>query len=702
MSKAKSKIKLNIFLILISFAFTIYLILTGPFIRGEGFQISVGDVSSRLFTATREVENRVETERRREVAYNSIEQRFARDTEAIERTLDNLDSFFEEMDRLRVIFEPFASPEPIFEVDEEGNEVLLPSPLPPPLNSHLTEVFESGFIRYLALLEEEIFENFENNVRNHMDFVLMGDIRETTVQRTLVEIQSYFNDYYIEVELSRMGYAILAEYLEPNMIYDEELTQSLREEAAENVTPVVLMRGEEIVREGQRITEEAYQILDDLGLIARDGIENYAPVLGAVLLAMLVFGFALYYINRFNKEVGRNNKEVLLLFTLYMVVIISAHFLTNLPFVFIPTLAFVMLVGILIEQRLSLVLNIAITIITFLIVQGEMSFIVYFTITGIVMALISKYANQRNNLILVGLVISAISAVTYASVAALIVRNFTNEIFITMLYAFGFGILTVLICIGSLPLWEALFGIITPIKLLELINPNNPLLKQLAIEAPGTYHHSIIVANLAEAAANDIGADSNIARVGGYFQDIGKLKYPQYFIENQVGQNPHDFLEPHQSSKIIVGHVEHGLKLAEKYKLPKVVKDIIAEHHGNGVTGYFYIKAKEELGEDNVNKDDFRYQQRNPQSREAAIVMLADIAEAAVRSKFSKNRSMEEIDAFVRKLINNHLSSGTLEDSKLMIKDMTVIGDAFMRVFKGMYHERIPYPEEKKKAEVQE
>ena len=698
-------VKLNSILILTTFIITIYFVITGPFIR-EGFQINVGDVADRLFTATRQVENRIETERRREEAYNSVGPRFKIDTEITETVIKNLDSFFSE---IRDIRESKASElqtvSNIYDMinAEESEDFAFLEPEPEktllPIDSYLVEIFDEEQIRYIINLDDAVFERFEEVVRNYMNLILDSGLRAGSMERTLLEIKEYFEGYYIEIELSHLGYEILAEYIKPNQIDDEELMQTLRREAMENVEPVVLLRGEEIVREGQRITEEAYQILEDLGLIAKDSFESLYPILGVCLLVIVIFSFVLYYINMFNKEFGKKNKEVLLLFSLYMIVIISAKILTSLPFVFIPILAVVMLLGLLTEYRLSLILNIAITLIVFLIIKGDVGFIVYFMITGIIMALISRYSNQRSNLFVISLIISTISAVAYASISVIVVRSVTNEILINTIYAFGFGIFTVIICIGSLPLWEAVFGIITPTKLLELTNPNNPLLKRLAIEAPGTYHHSVIVANLAEAAANDIGADSNIARVGGYFQDIGKLRYPQYFVENQAGKNPHDTLQPYSSAKIIMNHVDHGLKLAEKHKLPKVIKDIIAEHHGTTLVKYFYLKAKEAMAEEDIDENDFQYKHSIPQSREAAVVMLADTVEAAVRSMFSKSKTMDEIENFVKKLIKDKLDTGQLKDSGFMVKDLDTVAESFMRVFKGMYHERIPYPEEKRKNE---
>jgi putative nucleotidyltransferase with HDIG domain len=243
---------------------------------------------------------------------------------------------------------------------------------------------------------------------------------------------------------------------------------------------------------------------------------------------------------------------------------------------------------------------------------------------------------------------------------------------------------------GSLPLWETFFGVVTPVKLLDLTNPTNALLRRLTIEALGTYHHSLIVANLAETAAFDIGANAQAARVGGYYHDVGKLKNPHYFAENVDGENPHDLLEPQNSTKIIMSHVAYGMTLATEHKLPQFVRDIIKEHHGTTLMQFFYAKARE-AGKKSKEQD-FRYPYTIPQTRESACVMLADSVEAAVRSMIPKMKSPEEIENTIRYIVRGKLNDGQLADSDLSIKDVNIIEQSFFRVLKGMYHERIAYP----------
>ena len=269
------------------------------------------------------------------------------------------------------------------------------------------------------------------------------------------------------------------------------------------------------------------------------------------------------------------------------------------------------------------------------------------------------------------------------------------EMWDTAALAALYGIFSVVLCVGVLPFFETVFGFVTAIKLVDLANPNNPLLRRLIIEAPGTYQHSLVVANLAETACYSIGANHALARVGGYYHDCGKINFPMYFIENITdGVNPHDTMDPMISAKILSDHVANGLTLAENYKLPKPVRAFIEEHHGGSVMSFFYHKAQEaaEKTGETVSEDHFRYRYSGPKSRETAVVMLADSVEAAVRSVLPGKITMEELPEYIDKLLRNILISGRLQDSGLVIKDLSVISEAFVRVFRWMYHERVAYP----------
>jgi putative nucleotidyltransferase with HDIG domain len=262
------------------------------------------------------------------------------------------------------------------------------------------------------------------------------------------------------------------------------------------------------------------------------------------------------------------------------------------------------------------------------------------------------------------------------------------------------ALLSSVLCLGTLPVWESFFDVLTTTKLLELAAPSQPLLKRMMLEAPGTYHHSILVANLAESAVEEIGGNPFLARIGAYYHDVGKLKRPYFYTENQMGvENPHDKLSPQASSKAITLHPRDGLQMAQKYNLPKQIQDLITQHHGTTAVQYFYHKAMKQDGEDtNINM--FRYPGPKPRSKEAAVIMLADTVEAAVRSMPS--HKTEEIEQKVRSLIKARIDDDQLSEAPITFSDINAIVRAFMKVFNGMYHERIEYPDMNQTKETQD
>jgi len=260
------------------------------------------------------------------------------------------------------------------------------------------------------------------------------------------------------------------------------------------------------------------------------------------------------------------------------------------------------------------------------------------------------------------------------------------------------GILSSILTIGVLPYLESTFKITSPVRLLELSYPGNPLLKRLLTEAPGTYHHSIIVGNLAETAAEAIGGDTLLTRVGAYYHDVGKLKRPYFFIENQLNtDNPHDKIAPTLSTLILTSHVKDGVELAREYKVPEDIISIVEQHHGSGLCTYFYHKAVENGQNEGIDEDEFRYEGPKPKTKEAALVMLADSVEAAVRSL--QNRTHGRVEGMVRKIIKDKLMDGQLGECDLTFKDLDVIAAAFMQVFSGIFHARIEYPDLSKEIE---
>ena len=303
---------------------------------------------------------------------------------------------------------------------------------------------------------------------------------------------------------------------------------------------------------------------------------------------------------------------------------------------------------------------------------------------------------HRGAFIRAGTFMSLANSVSLAAIGLFLNSSF-RELFLNVFYGFLNGVGSSILVMGVLPYVENFFDIFSPLRLLELADPSHPLLRRLQVEAPGTYHHSLLVANLAEAAAEVVGADPLLARVGSYYHDIGKIRRPHLFVENQIDQdNYHERITPNLSLLVIISHVKDGIELAKEYRLPQPIIDIIAQHHGTTIVSYFYHRAKEERGED-VDPDDFRYPGPKPQSKEAAIVMLADSVEASARLMKEPNSS--KIESLVREIVRAKVEDSQLSESPLSFEDLEKIVRAFTKVLRGMYHSRIEYPEGGKDVE---
>ena len=350
-----------------------------------------------------------------------------------------------------------------------------------------------------------------------------------------------------------------------------------------------------------------------------------------------------------------------------------------------------LLVALLVDVRLALFVNTVLALLAgALISAGSTSYaVMLMTVAcGPMIAVLFSRSMLRTTTLLAGLCI-AVSNFFVTLAVGLFSSAEMQGVLVNALWAAGGGALSAVLCIGIQPLLEWLFNLATAAKLIELSNPNQPLLRRLLLEASGTYHHSIIVANLAEAGCTAIGANGLLARVGAYYHDIGKLKRPMYFKENQMGDNPHDRTDPRVSAAILTAHTRDGAQMAQKARIPQPVIDIIRQHHGDTPTIYFYDKAKKLYG-DSIDISAFRYEGPCPQTREAAVVMLADGIEAATRAM--SNPDPEKIDALIRNFVRARLNDGQLDSSDLTFSDLDKICGAFSTVLTGAFHERIEYP----------
>jgi hypothetical protein len=373
----------------------------------------------------------------------------------------------------------------------------------------------------------------------------------------------------------------------------------------------------------------------------------------------------------------------------------------------IPVAAGAMLTRYILNSEIALVFAIVASALTGMFLEGDLDLSIYYLISGIAAAAAIAHVERRSAILKAGVVVGSVNAVVVLAIKLITYVSVTNvfnlpHILTNMSMAFAGGIFSSIFVLVLAPIAEHVFDHVTDIKLLELGNLNHPLLKEMIVKASGTYHHSQLVAVLAEAAAAEIEANPLLARVGSYFHDIGKMRKPSYFVENQQGgENRHDKLSPSMSALIIASHVKDGLDLARQYKLPRRIAEFIPQHQGTKVITYFYNKAVEHNPdpETPIDEKDYRYPGPRPQNREAGIILLADGTEAAVRS--IPEKTPPKIQAMVQKIINKNFTEAQLDECEMTLKDLHFIAESFTRVLVGIYHQRIEYPEmEDKKATV--
>lgn len=489
--------------------------------------------------------------------------------------------------------------------------------------------------------------------------------------------------------------------LYPNYSYDEEATGKAKEEAAAAEGPVLITihKGQRIVSEGEVVTQDQIEILQYLGY---QKASPFAALGGVSVFLLLVLVLSIFFLKYFSQDIYREEKKLFILcLTVFVIILLAKLILSvnisdrveiaNLAGLLVPVAAGSMLITILLDTRIAVFVTVVLAIFVGIFSDNQLYHAVHAFVGGLVgIYSVSKFT-QRLDWVRAGLFIAAANLVSIFALG--LMNNYTINV---ILIGMGLGVLngffSAIFAYGSLPFFEQAFKITTSVRLMELANPNQPLLKRLLLEAPGTYHHSILVGNLAEAAADAVGADSMLVRVGAYYHDIGKLKRPYFFIENQLGgENPHSKLTPALSTLIITSHVKDGLSLAQESGIPPEINDFIAQHHGTSLVTYFYHKALELGNHDSIKENDFRYDAPKPQSKEAAIIMLADNVEAAVRSM--NTATPGKIEGLVRRIIKERLQDGQLDESALTFKDLDLIAQAFTRILSGIFHTRIEYPE---------
>jgi len=500
-------------------------------------------------------------------------------------------------------------------------------------------------------------------------------------------------------DLEQAAVVLGRQLIRPNLVLDTERVQEAVAQAEQAVLPVQIIQGEIIIRKGDVVRPEHISLMRDVGLLKTG--RDYGAAAGRTLLVLAVVALMGVYLRQNRLQVLENPAHMGLVGSVVVTVLLLGRLFSMLAWpeaVYLNPSALVgLLLTLLLDPKVATMATVVTAVLLGVISDFSWAVGILALVGGLTAVLSVSKVSQRGDLMRAG---SIVGGVNVLLMVALGLVGKDSGLLIHSYLGLLSGVLASIVAIGVLPYLESAFKITSPIRLLELSNPNHPLLRRLMLEAPGTYHHSILVGNLAEAAAEAVGADGLLARVGSHYHDIGKLKRPYFFVENQVGKdNPHDKMAPSLSTLIVTSHVKDGLELASEYKLPDVVTQFIAQHHGTDLVRFFYHRATEASEDSSVEEKDFRYPGPKPQGKEVAIVSLADAVEAAVRSLTKPTPG--KIEGLVRKIIKDRLNSGQLDESDLTFQDMDRIANAFVKVIMGMFHTRVEYPEKITKEEIE-
>lgn len=557
----------------------------------------------------------------------------------------------------------------------------------------VTDKKDSATLDFILRTTDQSFQKIsEYGLKTLAKSLDMG-VSEKSINQDIDKFLSENTSDILSTHQSEAVCLLVKQIVLPNMIVDEMATEVAKQNAMNSVRPIIVTfeKGEQIVFEGEYVSRLKKDALKKAGYTVSE--LNLSGVLGLLALVLMV-SYCLYFYLKNLEDKYKTLPYVLMLSLLsILMTIIAVSLPADTSVYLMPFAAYTIILSIFISLQISFLASILLLLIIGIALGYSIDIITTFAMSIMIATFAVGKLNflRRMNLAQVGIFVCATQAYM---IFAIYVMN-------SNIYSVGFvtditagiisGLLSGVIALGLIPLLEGMFKIITPYGLAELADHNQGLLKRLQFEAPGTYHHSLMVSNLCEAAAEAVGANPILARVGAFYHDIGKLKRPLFFVENQSYfsiENPHEKLNPRLSKMIITAHPKDGLDLAKEYGLPAIIHKFIIQHHGNSVATYFYNQAKQQEGEE-IKKEQFRYTCPKPNMKETAILMLADAAESAVRTL--NNPTQEEMEQVIDKIIEERLIDGQLSDSPLTQKDLKTIAQTFVRVLKGMQHHRIKY-----------
>lgn len=656
--------------------------------RPVSYDLDIGSVSNRDIYAHRSFVDTYQTEYEAALAKNSVSSIFIRSEEISQQSIDNVNLFFNIIAEARAQrLNEYGLPADNWEGSVASMHTLLRQEFPVCPDDACIDTFLN--------MSSSAFNLIHDRAVSMTELIVMDNLNTDTLSLAINSKMELFVENYSEFSIYADALrTVLTSLLTPNSVFDRSATDEAADNAYISVinNPIVVDKGTKIISSGDVVTEHMYQNLVDLELIRSDTFDILILVRIAVYTIILTC-LMVIYIRRNGFDRFPDMRIFYMIVIAYLIPIVASVYAKELSNMMVLTLFFTTICSTYLGTRDGIILSSVEMLMVWPLFSFDSEFILVNIVGIIVCATIAGRVNRAYNSAWLMIIPSFMCVLAVGCYNAIFAAPITSYIE-SGVWSGVSAILSIILAVGVMPIIELFSNVVSPVKLIELSQPSNPLLRRLFLEAPGTYTHSMMVSSLADAAADSVGADALFCRVASYFHDIGKLENPIYFTENQSdGYNPHNDLPTMESVSVITAHTTDGVKLARKHHLPDSFVKVIEEHHGTTYPGYFYSKAVKEAAENNLPEpqiEDFMYKGNIPSTKESAIIMIADTCEAAIRS--NKLTDSVEIEKLVRKLIKAKIDQDQLNNSGLSFDDIEKIVTAFKRVYSGMNHERIQYP----------
>lgn len=676
-------------------------------ITPKSYDLQVGSVPEENITAPREVEDTAATDALKKRAREAVSPVYSKDGAETVTMQEKIQAYYEEIDQVRN--HAFVQLDAVSSQWEAAGQIgpaptietVLTEAFYQELNQLMPEQVDNETLHQLLLATDAQWQAAKNQATESSNAAFENGVGEDAVALTRDGVQKQLETLAVPDVCKQMAMKPITKYLNANLLYDEDATEEARDKAENDVTPVVYKKGQVIVKSGEEVTEGQFAVLQTLGMVA--GGFNAPLYIGALLVVVLLTAMGVHLIREQDPDI--ESKTLLMGGICIVFVLLAALLVIRTNPGFVPVCFVAMTMSMVVNAHTGMVLgNLTSALVGVMALVGGATSQVAFAVLlsgmagSTACAKLADRCKSRVRILGCGLVAGAAGGAVYICMGLLMGNAFLT-ILQSVLVSMAVALVASMVCLGSTPIWEQGFKILTPMKLMELCNPTNPLLHRLSMEAPGTYHHSIMVGNLAEAAAEAVGADPLLARAAAYYHDVGKLKAPAFYAENQPQDmpNPHDKLTPLESVQIIRNHTIDGERMILEAGIAPEIARIARQHHGTTLMYYFYNKARE--NDPNTDPSLFRHNGGKPTTREAALIMLADATEAATRAGGAAGdykRTME-------KIIQQRYDDGQLDLVDFTFQDLNTIARAFESVLRGMYHQRIQYPDVRlKRARMEE